>query len=135
MRGEVLTGAPLYAESGNEILFDRASALSHLDGDQELLADLIQIFLAEYPETIAKLRRAADSGDAEAVAVEAHMLKGSISNFGASKATELAFAIEKMGRGGTVADAPAAVARLSEMLETLRPQLSKWASEPALPDR
>jgi two-component system sensor histidine kinase/response regulator len=108
-------------ESG---VFDQAEALARLDGDQELFEELARIFLREAPEILQRLHDALERGDAEAVAIEAHSMKGSVSNFGAATATEAALAIERMGREKNLSGAPEALRRLEEILDMLRPALT-----------
>ncbi len=53
----------------------------------------------------------------------AHSLKGSVSTFGASRAFEAAFALERQGRSGDLAAAPEGLAELEQALEALHPEL------------
>jgi two-component system, sensor histidine kinase and response regulator len=105
-------------------LFDEQQALARLDGDEELLRELARIFLRESPEILQRLRHAIERGDPKAVTVEAHSMKGSVSNFGVSSATEAALAIEKMGRENDLRSAPKALRHLETMLELLQPALT-----------
>jgi CheY-like chemotaxis protein/HPt (histidine-containing phosphotransfer) domain-containing protein len=69
------------ARGGNETLVcDEAELMAAYDHDQELIADLIQIFYSVYQEELVRLRTAVSQRDAETVARSAHRLKGSVGN-------------------------------------------------------
>jgi two-component system, sensor histidine kinase and response regulator len=110
-------------------LFDEQEALARLDGDEELLRELARIFLREMPEILQRLRDAVRRGDPKSVALEAHSMKGSVSNFAVSSATEAALAIEEMGRENNLGSAPEALRYLEDTLELLRPSLAYLAKE------
>jgi HPt (histidine-containing phosphotransfer) domain-containing protein len=64
------------------------------DADGAFLRELIEIFLQDTPERMAELEAALAKGDAPALMRAAHSIKGSSSNFGATKFAHLAHAIE-----------------------------------------
>ena len=102
---------------------DEALALSRVGGDIDLLKEVVELFLDDYPSTFEKIKGAVASSDASALEHHAHSLKGSVSTFGASRAFEAAFALEKQGRSGDLTGAPDHVAQLEQALEALRPEL------------
>src|SRR5262249_53128220 len=67
---------------------DWNAALEYVGGDRKLLADLIGLFLPEYPAWLADARRATASGDVVLLRRAAHNLKGSLGHFGAESAFE-----------------------------------------------
>lgn len=81
-------------------VLDYEVAMLRVGGDAELLKELAQLFLEEYPRLIAELRAAHQQGDAKQVERTAHGLKGSVANFGAKPAVDAAYQIEQLGRGG-----------------------------------
>ena len=82
--------------------WNRIEALDRLGGDQELLQELIQIFLAESPKLILKLQKAVFESDAEAVMQCAHSIKGELSCLGGDDAAKAAMELETMGRNKTL---------------------------------
>jgi two-component system, sensor histidine kinase and response regulator len=110
-------------------LFNEQEALARLDGDEELLCELASIFLRESPEILQRLHDAIERGDPKAVAIEAHSMKGSVSNFAVNGATEAALAIEKMGRENDLRSVPEALRHLEDILERLRPALAHLGEE------
>lgn len=115
-----ITGASSGCEHG---LIDRAMILDRFDGDEELLREICGIFLGEYPGLIDEIRYAVDTGDAKGLERAAHSLKGSVSNFGASAATDAAYTLETMGRKLEMSQAPEALKELVLQFQQLRPEL------------
>src|ERR1700693_4562712 len=73
-------------------------ALSGVGGDSDLLREVIELFLDDYPQALESIRSAVAAQDATALEHQAHSLKGSVSTFGARRAFEAALALEKQGR-------------------------------------
>jgi two-component system sensor histidine kinase/response regulator len=102
---------------------DESLALSRVGGDVELLKEVVELFLDDYPSTFEKIKGAVASHDASALEHHAHSLKGSVSTFGANRAFEAAFTLEKQGRSGDLSEAPDGLDQLEKALEALRPEL------------
>jgi len=102
---------------------DESLALSRVGGDVELLKEVIELFLSDYPSTVEKIKAAVAGSDATALEHQAHSLKGSVSTFGADRAFEAAFALEKQGRSGDLRGAPEGLLELEQALQALRPEL------------
>jgi CheY-like chemotaxis protein len=75
-------------------------ALSRLGGDQDLMKEAATMFLNAYPSLLSDVRSAFIAREADLLELSSHTLKGSISNFGAVNACNLAFKLELMGRDG-----------------------------------
>jgi two-component system sensor histidine kinase/response regulator len=102
---------------------DESLALSRVGGDVELLKEVVELFLDDYPSTLEKIKTAVASGDATALEHHAHSLKGSVSTFGASRAFEAAFTLEKQGRSGDLAGSQDGLLQLEKALVALHPEL------------
>jgi HPt (histidine-containing phosphotransfer) domain-containing protein len=102
---------------------DESIALTRVGGDEELLGEVIGLFLDDYPHSLQKLREAVNAGDHSSVEQYAHSLKGSVSIFGAQEAVEAAFSLEKQGRSGDLTAAPDGLKRLEQALARLKPEL------------
>jgi two-component system sensor histidine kinase/response regulator len=83
-----------------EPAIDLPAALSIVDGDQDLLLDLMAMFLEDYPKSVEELKEAITSGDALRTERLAHSLKGAVANFGAHTAYALAYDLERRGHHG-----------------------------------
>ena len=82
--------------------WNKVEALDRLGGDEELLQELIQIFLEESPKLLSKLQKAVSDSDAEAVMQCAHSIKGELSCLGGDDAAKAAQELETMGRNKTL---------------------------------
>jgi signal transduction histidine kinase/CheY-like chemotaxis protein len=92
-------------------------------GNEPLMRSLAKTFLADAPQQIARLRRALAKKDAAQAGKTAHLLKGALSIFGASRAVEAARSLEAMGRSGDLRDAAAAFIALEEGFARLQQEL------------
>jgi two-component system, sensor histidine kinase and response regulator len=79
--------------------------LERLDGDRVFLAELTDLFRADYPRQIQVIREAIQQNDALGVKQASHALKGALSNLAASQAREVAANLERLGASGNLAPA------------------------------
>ncbi|HEX8463953.1 MAG TPA: Hpt domain-containing protein [Abditibacterium sp.] len=103
---------------------------SELDAD--LLEDLVRIFLAEAPQLIADLERAASAEDRVGLREIAHKMKGSCATMGVARLASLCRAIETAASDGdgdfTLISAH--LARLAPEFGAAQAELEKYLSEP-----
>ena len=104
---------------------DESIALTRVGGDEELLCEVIGLFLDDYPHSLQKLHEAVNAGDSSGVEQHAHSLKGSVSIFGAKEALDAAFSMEKQGRSGDLTAAADGLERLEQALASLKPELEE----------
>ena len=110
------------------VSLDHAVVLERLGGDEELLQEVAQLFLEEYPSLMSEMREAARSGDAHRLERAAHSLKGSIANFGAESAVQAALTVERIGRSGDLAGAVDAFEQLDALMRQLHPCFEQLAA-------
>ena len=110
------------------VSLDHAVVLERLGGDEELLHEVAQLFLKEYPSLMAEIRKAAQAGDALRLERAAHSLKGSIANFGAESAVQAALTVEKIGRSGDMGRAVDAYEQLAALMNQLHPCFEQLAA-------
>jgi len=65
--------------------------------DNEVVLEIINIFIDEYPERMATLRKNIDEEDFDQLKFNAHSLKGVVANFVAPEVQELARQLEIKG--------------------------------------
>ena len=85
---------------GGSAAWDAMLTLDRLEGDEELLAEVVEIFLEEAPRQLAGLRQAIDNRDAAKAAEIAHSLKGELAYFGILEVSGRARRLEDMARAG-----------------------------------
>ena len=111
------------AEPVMELGLDVEAVIERIGGDRELFVDIGRLFVEHSTEMVAALRAAAGAGDATAVAMSAHALKGSISSFTQGSPYECARQVEDTARDGDLAAAVALVPVLAAEVERLRDAL------------
>jgi two-component system, sensor histidine kinase and response regulator len=102
---------------------DRALLLERLEGDHELLAELIELFLADAPHKLETMRDALRCGDMPAVERAAHSLKGAAGSLSAQITAGAASRLEQNARDGNVESARADLAVIETDVECLIPIL------------
>lgn len=106
--------------------FDETELLERVDNDVAFLADTVQMLESDGRALLVEVKNAIAAGDAAAVGRSAHALKGMISNFCATAVQQSAFDIERMGKSGDLASAPAAAKALETSMESLIVDLQEF---------
>jgi len=96
-----------------------SGALARLGGDETLLRELIRMFRQDAWELLDKIRAGITLDDAEAVARNAHNLRGLAANFDATSVMRTTRAIERMAGERHLADAAPLVNELAKDLEVV----------------
>ncbi len=82
--------------------------------DNEVVLEIINIFINEYPERMATLRKNIDEKDFDQLKFNAHSLKGVIANFVAPQVQELARQLEIKGANSDLTDVESLYSDLKE---------------------
>lgn len=85
-----------------------------LEGEPDILGELVEAFLDDTPHRLTDLREAISRGDTQAVKDTAHTLKGSSGNMGAKRMAQVCEDLEETGRSGDLARAPEQLALLED---------------------
>jgi CheY-like chemotaxis protein/HPt (histidine-containing phosphotransfer) domain-containing protein len=85
--------------------FDRQIAQDRFHGEEELLEEVLQLFLSDAPNRLAALRAGLEQSDPKRVEVAAHSLKGAAGYVGAEQVAARAFKLEELGRSGELSRA------------------------------
>ena len=100
--------------------FDPESLWERIDGDVELLRELIEVFSEEGPRMMARIEDAIVQGSPTALEKAGHKMKGSVLQFSATAAAAVAAQLEEKGRNGSMAGAEPLVAQLKQEVEHLQ---------------
>lgn len=103
------TGCPL----------DLSRALRWVDGDRELLVELVDVLIADYPRRMDALRSAIQAGDSAIARDTAHSLKGAVAALAADAARECAQHLEDLCGAGRLADIEIPLAQLERETDRL----------------
>jgi len=102
---------------------DQGSLLERLEGNQEFLNEVIQLFLGEAPHLIDAMRKALQKGDMQELGRSAHSMKGAASNFSPYGTARAASQLEKDAKSGDVESAKTSLATLEVVVERMLSQL------------
>jgi HPt (histidine-containing phosphotransfer) domain-containing protein len=107
----------------SEQVFDMTEALENVGEDMDLLKEIVEIFLKDFPNQIEQIQEGILAGDSNAVEQAAHSLKGSVANFAAKRTHEAAYRLEVLGREGNLEEAKEALADLEREIGELEAAL------------
>ena len=108
------TEPPVTSNSQSAVNVDEL--LDRLDGDRAFLAELTELFRADYPRHIGAIHKAIQRNDAPGVKQASHTLKGALSNLAATEARDIAANLERFGLSGDLASATTALDGLEKEL-------------------
>lgn len=105
---------------------DWPEALRTVDGDRNLLEELIGIFQEECPKCRTEIAAALETKDAPRLRRAAHTLKGSLGHLAAESARQLAQYMEDRAQENDLAAAAAILPRLQIELDRLTPEMVEF---------
>ena len=108
-------------EPGEQI--DRASLLDRVDGDQELLTEVIHLFQTDAPKLFEAMRDALQRDDMAILERSAHSFKGAASNLSAKAAALAAAQLENDAKNKNTESAKKSLAGVERALKLLLPAL------------
>jgi two-component system sensor histidine kinase/response regulator len=123
---EQLANPPDRAGTPAQPAFDQAEALNRVEGDRELLAELVEIFRSESPRMMDDIRLAFRAGDPTRLERAAHALRGSVGSLGARAVGHSASLLETLGRSGSLAGGDALLATLERDADDLERALQAF---------
>jgi len=110
------SAARAHAVPVNKPVFDRKSALARVGGDEQLLKEILAIFLEDAGRQMDALTEALEKNDAGLVRRQAHAFKSGAGSIGAIAVQALAQDLENAGERADLGDAPALLARLKDAI-------------------
>jgi PAS domain S-box-containing protein len=110
-------------------LVDRDALLALVNGNQEFLLKLVELFLKRCPEMLAEMRAAVAQGRASGLARASHTLRGGGGSFLTHSASRLLSDLELMGNQGRLDRAEDMLAELEGEMTCIERELSEMATE------
>lgn len=107
----------------DEQVWDRQRALKYLGGDEELLVELMRMFVGKKDDLLAKIKEAMDEQDAEEACCAAHAFKGAVNHFAAERCRQLAQMIETRASEGLLEGLAVNYGKLVSAADTLEEEL------------
>ena len=108
---------------------DRDELMARLEGDAELLGELVQLFLDDLDERMQAIAAAVRSSELELLHRESHTLKGSVGNFAATRAFEAAQRLDDLARAGSLEGLAEAHAELVDAMAQTRVELEEMVKK------
>ena len=118
------------AQPAPDTLPDRQSLASRLGLDDALLSELLALFAAGLPETLAQLKSALAEQDAARIPRLAHKLRGEASTFGFDAFTRFLQSLEDAAREEAQLDSAALIAQLEQQSQALYLNLRQLQEKP-----
>ncbi len=119
---------PEVAEPAAPVIFNRAFALDMVQGDQNMLSDLVEMMKNYATEQVAQMAQAVKAQDVVQVGRLAHSIKGMAANLGAERVRQAAEHLEQLGRSGSLPPMRGDLARLHGELEAFRAETQDMIS-------
>ncbi|WP_442506675.1 Hpt domain-containing protein [Novipirellula sp. SH528] len=115
--------------SPDTMFFDRDALLQNTGGDLAFVNKLIEMFQFESRRQLATLRDAIGTRDGDTIKAAAHVLKGSVSLFGAHACVAEALKLEEMGEKDDLSDVEKQFQYVTELTEALCKELENFAKQ------
>jgi PAS domain S-box-containing protein len=126
--GSEKTSAPVAPKS--DTIFDPQAALAGIDGDRNILAQMVQWFLDQSPRLLEEVRNAVSQNDRQTLAAAAHKLKAQVGSFGAQNAYEAAARLEELATEQGAASWSDALSEVESAVAKLRSALIEYSRQP-----
>ena len=115
---------PASIENSNAI-FDYQTLFDLVDGDRQLLTELLELFIKDLPHRVDDIQNAIESNDARKLEVSAHSIKGALLNISAGMAARAASKLEHVGKMNNTEQFNKSFSDLAEELEKLKEMLTR----------
>jgi HPt (histidine-containing phosphotransfer) domain-containing protein len=107
--------------------FDPQALFDRVHGDLNLLRELVDLFAAEVPGMLSRIEKAIQDGSPSEMEKASHKIKGSMLQFSAQTAANIARQLEESGQTGSMAGTGMLLEKLRKeidvLLHTLRAML------------
>jgi HPt (histidine-containing phosphotransfer) domain-containing protein len=123
------TGSPKSNQQGQGLsspVMDVDDALQRLGHDEDLFAEIVQIYLEDAPAMLQSIHDAVSQADARSLQRSAHSLKGLSATLSAEPVAAAAYRLEQMGATGNFTDAATAVAQIDERVDELNAAVREY---------
>jgi CheY-like chemotaxis protein len=123
------------APPAQEPAIDQSALLAVLDGDDELLGEILTLFNATCHRDLEAILKSVEARNAEQLALTAHKLKGAVGNLCARPAFTLLEKLEHMGRANDLTDVDHLAAALRKEIDRIGDALYQLAERQSHPTR
>lgn len=111
--------------------FDYPGALDRCCGDEEFLAEMVDLLASSVATQLAAINAAAAMRSPDELRHAAHALKGAVASMTSARPYELVRELEWLGKSGTCHHADALIAELRVSLDQLLNEMRWWSDHRA----
>lgn len=108
---------------------DWSKALETVDGDRELLRDVLIAVIDENRELLEQMKTGAAEGKPEELKIAAHTFKSSTRMLGSEEVGQTAEEIEQLGHDGVTDKAEDKIRRLEDQWQLVRDEIQQYLDE------
>jgi PAS domain S-box-containing protein len=119
------SSAMVEISQGSHALIERVSLMERVEGDQELLTEMIHLFQEDAPNLLAAMRDALQRGDMVVLERSAHSLKGAAGNLSAKSTAAAALQLETNAKNRDTASARGSLVEVERAVKQLLPALAE----------
>jgi len=116
-----------------KVILDRAALLDRVDGDVQLLGEVVGLFLQSCGKLMANACEAMATGDTDGFAYDVHTLHGMLRSLSAGAAQEAAGRLQELDLTKEGEKAQALFALLDQEVQALKTEFAKLINEAAVP--
>ncbi len=110
-------------------IIDLNEVMDRVEGDKDLLIELIEIFLSDYPIRMDNLRKAEQENNIDEIKNVAHSLKGASANISAKPISQIFLEIETKAKEGQSIDMMSCDQRLESLMNELKAYLENLKNQ------
>jgi len=111
--------------------WDKEDALSRLGGDEDILKQVVCVYVKETHKGLALLQEAVDAQDIDNILIYAHALKGSAATVSGTALVNIAEKIENSMKAGDSSNLKIDFQTLKAVLEELLKELKVYCQSPS----
>jgi len=100
----------------------------HFDGDEDILLEVIEIFLEQKDIEVKKLIQGIKSKNSSEITISAHTLKGVVSNFYAEDLRKFFYEIEQKGKAQNIDNLEGEIIKIESMFKQLLEEVENLKS-------
>ena len=120
-----------HSEKAKKVVTETVKIKYTKPADYAMNPRLLKFFCKDAEEAIATLRKTMESSDAKLFTITAHAMKSALANVGEKEASDLAAALESVGRSGDMGYVSANIDEFIQTLESLIDKFSRVGSTDA----
>jgi HPt (histidine-containing phosphotransfer) domain-containing protein len=119
---------PDYENALEELIFDQIGVMQRVDNDLDLLKELVEIFFADYYNTINQIKSAIATNDGKLLQESSHFIKSALGNLGAMAAYQTAARLEQKGKTQELSEAENLLKELVGFVEQYQKEVAEFFS-------